>query len=353
MTKIPFLNNCLILFFILSSQSLFSQKGIYQNHWEIGDSNSIIWNLENDQNLPHQDNIEMAGTRVAGIISYKIDTAKNLKLDRQIFFPQIHPIIKETDPNWFVYRAYAKETFDDETFPTIIVGDRQFVPGPIDFIKIDGLLTFQHLPSKSGLTLKRELFPSVDNRLFIEKCYLTNTSSKTINFSFASKHSEISGYTKDDFYTIQMSQSIPGKSSLTPGETIGFSIELGATRGEENLPTARHFEENLTKRKALLNELKNSLQLNTPNPILNQLFEFSKIRASESIFESKLGLIHSPGGGRYYVGIWANDQAEYVNPFFPYLGYNIGNESAMNTYRAFAKEINPEFEKIRYAFEIE
>ena len=109
----------------------------------------------------------------------------------------------------------------------------------------------------------------------------------------------------------------------------------------------------MDKRKALLDELKNSLQLNTPNPVLNQLFEFSKIRASESIFESKLGLIHSPGGGRYYVGIWANDQAEYVNPFFPYLGYDIGNESAMNTYRAFAKEINPEYEKIRYAFEIE
>jgi len=353
MIKIPFLKNYLILFLLLISQNIFSQKKTYQNHWEIGDHNSIIWNLENDQNLPHQDNIEMAGTRVAGIISYEIDTAKNLKLERQIFFPQIHPIIKETDPNWFIYRAYAKETFGDEIFPTIIAGDRQFVPGPIDFIKIDGLLTFQHQPSKSGLTLKRELFPSTDQRLFIEKCYLTNTSDKPVRFRFATKNKEIAGYTKNDIYIIRQVQNVPAISIIAPKETIEFSIELNATMSKEDSPSITHFEKNKIKRKAFLNELKNSLQLNTPNPILNQLFEFSKIRASESIFESKLGLIHSPGGGRYYVGIWANDQAEYVNPFFPYLGYEIGNISAMNTYRAFAKEINPEYEKIRYAFEIE
>ncbi len=353
MTKISFFKNCLTLFILFTFLNAFSQNDIYSNHWEIWENNSIIWNLENDQNLPHKDNLEMAGTRVAGIISYEIDTAKNLKLSRQIFFPQIHPIIKETDPNWFVYRAYAKQTFGDETFPTIIAGDRQFVPGPIDFVKIDGILTFQHLPSKSGLALKRELFPSTDQRLFIEKFYLTNTSEKPIKFSFASKNSQTAGYTKEDIYVISQIQNIPGTSVLNPGKTTEFSVEFNAIIGEEQTPSAKHFEKNLIQRKALLNELKNSLQLNTPNPVLNQLFEFSKIRASESIFESKLGLIHSPGGGRYYVGIWANDQAEYVNPFFPYLGYDIGNESAMNTYRAFAKEINPEFEKIRYAFEIE
>ncbi|MFK8007042.1 MAG: six-hairpin glycosidase-like protein [Saprospiraceae bacterium] len=352
MTKIPFLKNYITFLVLLICQNIFSQKENYQNHWEIGSSNAIIWNLENDQNLPHKDNIEMAGTRVAGIISYEIDTAKNLKLERQIFFPQIHPIIKETDPNWFIYRAYAKETFGDETFPTIIAGDRQFVPGPIDFVKIDGILTFQHQPSKSGLALKRELFPSIDQRLFIEKCYLTNTSQKPIKLSFASKKSEISGYTKDEFYVISQIGNLLDSSTIPPGKTITFSIEFNAVIGKEKTPHA-FLSENLEKRKALLSKLKNSLQLKTPNPILNQLFEFSKIRASESIFESKLGLIHSPGGGRYYVGIWANDQAEYVNPFFPYLGYDIGNESAMNTYRAFIKEINPNFEKIRYAFEIE
>ena len=29
--------------------------------------------------------------------------------------------------------------------------------------------------------------------------------------------------------------------------------------------------------------------------------------------------MHGPGGESYYAAIWANDQAEYINPFFPYL----------------------------------
>jgi len=53
------------------------------------------------------------------------------------------------------------------------------------------------------------------------------------------------------------------------------------------------------------------------------------------------------------VGIWANDQAEYVSPFFPYLGYDLGNESALNCYRAFAKVTPKDFSNIQYAFEVE
>ena len=41
------------------------------------------------------------------------------------------------------------------------------------------------------------------------------------------------------------------------------------------------------------------------------------------------GRLHArpPGGESYYAAIWANDQAEYVNPFFPFLGYGVGNAS--------------------------
>ena len=56
--------------------------------------------------------------------------------------------------------------------------------------------------------------------------------------------------------------------------------------------------------------------------------------------------MHAPGGGRYYAAIWANDQAEYVNPFFPFLGNLAGNESAINSFRHFAKFMNDDFEPI-------
>ena len=38
--------------------------------------------------------------------------------------------------------------------------------------------------------------------------------------------------------------------------------------------------------------------------------------------------MHGPGGESYYAAIWANDQAEYINPYFPYTGYEYGNVSA-------------------------
>lgn len=56
--------------------------------------------------------------------------------------------------------------------------------------------------------------------------------------------------------------------------------------------------------------------------------------------------MHGPGGSRYYAAIWANDQAEYVNPFFPFLGDNNGNESAINSFDTFARWMNPEYNAI-------
>jgi hypothetical protein len=56
--------------------------------------------------------------------------------------------------------------------------------------------------------------------------------------------------------------------------------------------------------------------------------------------------MHGPGGESYYAALWANDQAEYINPFFPYLGYRIGNESALNSYQHFARFMNSKYEPI-------
>lgn len=56
--------------------------------------------------------------------------------------------------------------------------------------------------------------------------------------------------------------------------------------------------------------------------------------------------MHSPGGESYYAAVWANDQAEYANPFFPFLGYDIGNASALNSFRLFARFMNSDYKPI-------
>jgi hypothetical protein len=80
--------------------------------------------------------------------------------------------------------------------------------------------------------------------------------------------------------------------------------------------------------------------------VLNEAFAFAKVRATESIFATRGGLMHGPGGGRYYAAIWANDQAEYANPFFGFLGEGNPRASALNAFRHFARFMNPDYTAI-------
>ncbi|WP_411031752.1 six-hairpin glycosidase-like protein [Spongiimicrobium sp. 3-5] len=332
--------------------SLTSAQNSYKEHWKIASPTSIVWDLEADQNLPHKDNIEMAGTKVAGIITYNIDTTGQLSLKRQIFFPQLHPFIKDNDPGWFIYRAYLKDTYSDAILPKLFIGNKQFEPGKVKSVQINGMLHFQHHTSKSGIALTRKLFPSMDERLFIENWTLYNTSDQAITISVGNTNLRYEDQGKDGKFSRAVSSCFPEEIYLAPGQSFSGDIHMKAKKEGEDFTDCTN-DVQLTSRQDFLSKISGSLNLETPEPILNTLFEFSKIRASESIYDSKLGLIHSPGGGRYYVGIWANDQAEYVNPFFPFLGYEVGNISAMNTYRAFAGKMNAAYEALPYAFEVE
>lgn len=354
-TEIMFIKLAFSFFCILTSTiSVFGQSATTDSNlrWKIISETEI--RLDNNENtkLPYSDDIEMAGKRVAGIVKYRIDSVGKLTLERDIYFPQLHEF-KNSEDTWFHdYRAYLQDSYSDDLLPKLYVQNEQFVPGDVKSISINGMLNFKHETSKNGLSLSRSLFPSMNERLFIEMWTLKNTTNSPLEIKSGNTSLQFEDYGAKGKYSRSVITDAPEQFILKPGEEISLSLKIMAKISGEDYPAIGSVKV-LSNRKEFLSQMENSLQLETPNPTLNTLFEFSKIRASESIYESELGLIHSPGGGRYYVGIWANDQAEYINPFFPYLGYDVGNESAMNTYRAFAKETNPSYDKIRYSFEIE
>lgn len=129
---------------------------------------------------------------------------------------------------------------------------------------------------------------------------------------------------------------------LKPGEEVSFSAFFAGYKPDEAEP-AMDIDQEKEAREALIAGLWDNLILETPDRTINTMFAFAKIRAAESIYETKGGLLHGPGGEAYYAAIWANDQAEYVNPFFPYLGYQTGNQSALCSFMHFARFINPEY----------
>jgi hypothetical protein len=116
-------------------------------------------------------------------------------------------------------------------------------------------------------------------------------------------------------------------------------------RGDDPLVIA-DVEKEQAARKNRIDNILSLLRLETPDPVLNTMFDFAKIRGTESIYNTKAGLMHGPGGLRYYAAIWANDQAEYINPFFAFLGDETGNKSAMNSFRLFARYMNPGYKPI-------
>lgn len=305
--------------------------------WEITNSTSITWDLSKETRLPHEDNMEMSGQRVSGIMYYSIDKDKNLKVKRHIIYPQLRVYIQPGQSRWAKYRAYLKHDYEDDILPTVIVGDLTFAPGPVDSVMIDGVLSFYH-QSNGGLALLRTFYPSMTQRQYLEKWTLTNTTDSTLNLDIGNTqytHAQKGVYGN---YKRVVSSDAKNRITLQAGEQYSFGIYFSAYLNDE--PEIKSsFTEVLDERKVFLEKMQNKLVLETPDPVLNQLFYFSKIRAAESIFSTSMGLVHSPGGGRYYTGVWANDQAEYSGPFFPYLGYEEGNEAAMNAYKVFLANI--------------
>lgn len=191
------------------------------------------------------------------------------------------------------------------------------------------------------------------DRLLAEVWTVSNVSDEAKTLELLPARSERIEKGKKGIFRLQTrSVGFDSKETLGPGEQLSFAVFF-ETLAERESSASLSVSEVVAQRETFLSEIRGKLALKTPDPVIDTLFYFSKIRAAESIFDSKLGVVHSPGGGNYYVGVWANDQAEYSGPFFPYLGYELGNEAALNAYLIFLDNIPEGDEKIFSSFEME
>lgn len=346
-------NTFALLYFIFLFRPLaFTQSQLKneQKYWSV-QKEGISWNVINEKRLPHQDNIEFSGRRVAAIISYEIDTLKRLKLHRDIIFPQLRVFLNISESSWKKYWAYLRRTFEDDVMPAISISTINFLPGILDSVNINGKISFFHHASQ-GIKVTRTMMPSMSDRLFIEKWQLINTTDSVIQLDIGTTEWSRSENGWYGAYLQKITCDAGKKVVLKPKDQYEFAIYFSAFLNEES-QSLPHYAKVEREREQFLEAVKNDFVLQTPDPVINKLFQFSKIRAAESLFETKMGLVHSPGGGRYYTGIWANDQAEYSGPFFPYLGYAPGNEAALNAYRMFLKNIPGQGGKIWSSFEMQ
>ncbi len=308
-----------------------------QLKWQLLPDGGIGWQIKNGE--IHADHIEMSGKRISAIIYYGKDSTGGLLLKRKLVFPMLRTIPNDT-------RGSLIRSFEQHIIDSVKVDGAYLHEAPQSFY-IKGYLQSES-SAGNGISITRQIFPSTEKAAYIEKYRLSNNGKKPVMVHIPMQDTSlVTDAAKGVYgaYTLNYRVYDGGSFTLQPGEQHDFAVVISAYKASEE-PYFFSAAYELEKRQALVAQLAHSLVLETPNDTINRMFGFAKIRAAESIFDTKQGLMHAPGGGDYYAAIWANDQAEYVNPFFPFLGYAEGNESARNAFRLFARYMNDAYKPI-------
>ena len=316
--------------------------GIYaQQRWHLNQDGGISWKVKSGDNA-HSDHIEMSGLKVSTVVRYGVDDEGKFLLNRGMVWPMLRTIPNDT-------HASLMRKLGWNPLENVLINNAQ-IKEQVRRISLDGTMEVESdLSTRQGVVgLTRILFPSTTQPMFCEKYVLENKGNKAVTVEINQvKNVMTTAAEKGMNGSYRIIQVLNGAAytSLQPGQSVSFyAYTAGYEQGEpEVIPD---IERELSKRQAFIQELWGKLVLNTPDPVINTMFAFAKIRGAESIYDTACGLLHGPGGESYYAAIWANDQAEYINPFFPFLGYDKGNQSALNAYLQFARFMNDAYKSL-------
>lgn len=316
---------------------------------QTADSTGIFWTPGAD--IPHYDHIEMSGSKAAFVLRWGVREDRSFDCERSLVFPLLRRIPNNTHAS-----LVRKNTFDITSL--VLVGNKGIRDEQVISVRLNGSMEVKSLwtwcePGTSGryarsLEMTRAIFPSVEKQAMCEIYTLRNLSKGSLSVSVPASHivwETDASKGVDGAYAIVCDVSPLDDFTLAPGKSVSFqAVFRGCLASEAAAVSDISAIDEYSARMSYVHEVADSsLILDTPDDVIDGMFHMAKIRASESIIDTKGGLMHAPGGEVFYAAIWANDQAEYVNPFFPYLGYNKGNESAMNSFRHFARFMNPEY----------
>lgn len=308
-----------------------------QDRWTIENDGRLKWTI--GPSLPHRDHIEMSGEKVSAILNYGVDQDKRFSSNRTIVFPMLRTIPNNTHAS--LIRQFNWNVTD------LININKAKPKEQVTSVELDGFLRVRS-DLNGDVSLTRSLFPSAISANYCEQYLLKNNSEKSVVIEIPALSETYTTNAPDGVdgaYAISLQFDRSGAFVLKPKESLQFGAYVNGRKQSESLP-AIDLEAEKLERQNRISFWKSNLVLETPSAVLNTAFAFAKVRASESIFRTKGGLMHGPGGQAYYAAIWANDQAEYIGPFFPYLGYDRGNEASLNAYLHFARFMNKEYKRL-------
>lgn len=298
----------------------------------LNNENEVVWDISGE-NGKCADHIEMSGFFASAIISYGKDRNDALRLMKHLIVPTLRIQPNVTQSSF----SYNFKSSPDE----IMVAGKKVLEFPKE-ISIKGNLKIKS-STDSAIDVTREFLPAVNQPALIEIITLSNNSSCDCDVNF---NSTILKNNLNSFFCV--GEKITAKAVSACGDYFKndknvnsrFKLKAGFSKEFYNVYYAYQgndiaefsITDEVKSRRAFINEMFTSLRLETPIKELDAQFSHCILRGSESIFETKNGLMHAPGGGNYYAALWTNDQCEYANPFFPFSGYSKGIEQCINCY---------------------
>ena len=304
-----------------------SNKVKSKNLHYINNKNQLVFKA-NKKNLPYYDHIETSGLYTSLIYSYGANINKDFVDSFYIVFPTFRKKINDTRGSFAIR---IKNPID------ILINNKKYEEKLKD-IKLDGLINITS--NISNVKVNKTIYCSNTFKGIVINYKLTNISDSNLEIKIENDNNIIN--CDDNIYDrkyhvniiLSNDKSLKNNSkinvNLSKNKSISFDVIIITCYDDESIDV--NLKCDLLKRKNYIKEISNKYQVITENNILNTMFNFSKIRASESICLTKNGLMHSPGGGNYYASTWCNDQCEYASVFFAYLNYELANKAMDNCF---------------------
>ncbi len=287
----------------------------------------------------HHEDIEMSGLKASLLVGYSKTENGLLNLNVHPVFPtlRIHP--NDTHSSYQTDIVYG-----EDSIPALTVDGAAVTESPVK-ITIDGTVIIETECEKVQLT--HHLFPSNVGRAVYDIITVKNTSDSDVILDTDKKgivlHDEVQG--PMGIILCEVSSSLTDKVTLPAGKCFTYANTFtGRYANEER--DARDAEVELEGRLRRIAELREPLELDTGCDVLDTEYAFAKLRAGESVFDTKCGLIHSPGGCSYYAAIWCNDEVEYAGPWYSLTGDQTLLDAGLNAYRLLMPFMSPSYRPI-------
>lgn len=283
----------------------------------------------------HTDSIELSGCGCSLMLKYGTGAQGELILERQAVFPTLRLSPNVTEATFICTIPAAGALRLNTSAQELAVS-----------FAFDGIFTVQS--RLDGLLLTRTFVPDSKALGFWEELRVENTGTQTVPVQPCPNEALLPQYGRGVYgvYEVQAHLCFGEETLLAPGQHTVYRAHTAARIWSKPWPTALPYEEELRQRQARMRALQEQAVLETGNAILDTMFRLCKLHTAETIFDTAVGPLHSPGGCEYYAATWTNDQVEYAGPWFAFAGDELAKEAALNAYRQYIPFMGPHYTPI-------